>query len=478
MPSSFEPGAPSRLALLSFWLLLLLVALAPFPFGANRPWAWSLLALCTAGITVLWAVAALARPDTVELPWGRYRPLFVLFAAFVAWSVYQAVGPAPQAWWAPGWTPLATIGDGPVRGAISAAPERSISTILRILTYAAVFWVAMHVSRRTSSSKAALWVVSAAGTAYAIYGLIVLLEGTNTILWFPKWSFQDTVTSTFVNRNHFAVYVGLAILCTLTLIADETRRATGVSVTTRSGFIQFLDHLSARVVILAFAFMVLSTALVLTQSRAGLFATVIGVLVFLAALATTSTVTARSVIRFGLVILVAGGVFAVSSGSMLAARLSDLRENLGDRLVVYKATVAAIADRPLLGFGLGSFEDVFPAYRGAEFLPRDLRYDYAHNIFLELAFESGIPGALLLIGVIALAAGVCAWGARRRRRNQFIPVVGVAATALVAVHGMVDFSLQIPAIAATYALLLGVAYGQAWSMAPIAADPDPAYNRE
>ena len=462
MSSSAEPRLPS-LARLSFWLLLLLVALAPLPFGANRPWAWSLLALCAAGLTVMWALAALVNADTVALSWGRYRPLFVLFAGFVAWSLYQALGPAPEAWWGPGWKQLAAIADGPVRGAISAAPERSMTAIMRLLSYAAVFWIAMQVGRRAQYARVALWMVALAGTIYAIYGLAVLLEGSNTILWFAKWSFRDTITSTFVNRNHFAVYAGLAILCTLTLIADETRRATAASVTTRSGFVQFLDNLSARLVILAFAFMVLATALILTQSRAGVFATAVGILVFLAVLATTSSFAARSVLRFGIIIVLAGGVFAAVSGSMLASRLSDLRENLGDRLIVYKTTLAAISERPFLGFGLGSFEDVFPLYRGAEFRPRDLSYDYAHNVFLELAFESGIPGALALIGLVALAAGVCAWGARNRQRNEFIPVVGVAATALVATHGMVDFALQIPAIAATYALLLGVAYSQAWA---------------
>lgn len=462
MPSSFDPDSPSRLALLSFWLLLLLVALAPLPFGANRPWAWSLLALCTAGITVLWTVATLLRRGAVELPWGRYRPLFVLFAAFIAWSVYQAAGPAPEAWWGPGWQQLAAISDGAVRGVISASPERSMTAVMRLLTYAAIFWLAMHVGRHPRYAKAALWLVTIAGTAYAAYGIAVLLDGSNTILWFAKWSFRDTVTGTFVNRNHFAVYAGLAILCTLTLLVHESRRATQASLTTRSGFIQLLDTLSARIVILAFAFMILTVALVLTQSRAGVFATIVGVVVLLAVLATTSSFAARSVFRFGLIVLIAGGAFAAASGSMLASRLTDLQENLGPRLKVYRATLEAIADRPLLGFGLGSFEDVFPSYRGAEFQPRDMNYDYAHNIFLELTFESGIPGALALIALVALAAGVCVWGARHRQRNEFIPVVGAAATALVAIHGMVDFSLQIPAIAATYALMLGVAYSQAW----------------
>jgi O-antigen ligase len=184
---------------------------------------------------------------------------------------------------------------------------------------------------------------------------------------------------------------------------------------------------------------------------------------FLVVLATTATFAAKSVIRFGIVILLAGGVFSIISGSMLAARFSGAAESLSDRLTLYTTTLRAILDRPLLGFGLGSFSGVFPHYRGVEFAPNDPAYDYAHNIYLELFFESGIPGALLLIGAMVIIVGICIWGARSRHRNGYIPALGAAASLLVGGHGLFDFSLQIPAIAAVYCLILGVAYSQSWS---------------
>ena len=39
----------------------------------------------------------------------------------------------------------------------------------------------------------------------------------------------------------------------------------------------------------------------------------------------------------------------------------------------------------------------------------------------------------------------------------------VAASVLVGVHAMVDFSLQLPAVALLYALIMGVACAQSWS---------------
>ena len=61
------------------------------------------------------------------------------------------------------------------------------------------------------------------------------------------------------------------------------------------------------------------------------------------------------------------------------------------------------------------------------------------------------------------AAVYCAAGVRRRQRDVIYPAVAVAAIVLVGVHSAVDFSLQIPAVGATFALILGVGCAQSCS---------------
>jgi len=41
-----------------------------------------------------------------------------------------------------------------------------------------------------------------------------------------------------------------------------------------------------------------------------------------------------------------------------------------------------------------------------------------------------------------------------RQRNWIYPAIGFSSTVLVAAHSVVDFSLQIPALAVTYAAML------------------------
>jgi len=52
---------------------------------------------------------------------------------------------------------------------------------------------------------------------------------------------------------------------------------------------------------------------------------------------------------------------------------------------------------------------------------------------------------------------------RDRGRDWVYPATGVAATLLVGIHSFFDFSLQMPAVAITYACILGVACAQSYS---------------
>ena len=87
----------------------------------------------------------------------------------------------------------------------------------------------------------------------------------------------------------------------------------------------------------------------------------------------------------------------------------------------------------------------------------------AHNTYLENVLELGIPAASALFGVFVFFLILCAIGIQQRRRDAVYPCVGLAATILVAAHALIDFSLHIPAITATYMLIMGAACAQCWS---------------
>ena len=131
-----------------------------------------------------------------------------------------------------------------------------------------------------------------------------------------------------------------------------------------------------------------------------------------------------------------------------------------ERVAVFGNIQRGIGDNPALGFGYGTFADGFRLYDQNE---GAVHYDRAHNTWLENAFELGIPAALLLYGALAGVALTCWRGVRRRRRDWVYPATGVAAAVLVGTHAMVDVSVQIPAVAMLFALILGIACAQSYS---------------
>ena len=125
-----------------------------------------------------------------------------------------------------------------------------------------------------------------------------------------------------------------------------------------------------------------------------------------------------------------------------------------NRLTYYRTTWEAIWDRPLLGTGYGTYADAFRAYNhpdtGTYFL------DKAHNTYLQVIMELGWPAAAALYSGLALLVFRSLQAPLPQGGTAALPAVLAACSVLVAVHALVDFSLEMPANAATYALLLGV----------------------
>ncbi|HLJ20638.1 MAG TPA: O-antigen ligase family protein, partial [Stellaceae bacterium] len=150
----------------------------------------------------------------------------------------------------------------------------------------------------------------------------------------------------------------------------------------------------------------------------------------------------------------------IISGTGTLTRVADTSMSADDREKIYAYTLQAIAARPFLGTGLGTFETVFQAYRDDTLR---LVVEYAHDDYLETALELGIPAALLLLSAPAVLLFTCVRGVIRRRRDAIIPAIGSAATVLVGLHSLIDFSLQIPAVATSFYLLLGAGVAQSYS---------------
>lgn len=430
-----------------FYVTAGVLALAPLPFGSNRPLSWTLVILLLGLLAAVWPLVPARRGLAPALPLAPLLPAGILIAGALAWAAAQMWQGAPPEWSHPLWAVAAQHG---VPGAdfISASPYSTGTGLMRLVGYTLAFWlVVSHALSRRRAGRL-VDILAATGGLYALYGLVAHMSGSETILWYRKWAYEGYLTSTFVNRNSYAAFAGLSLLCALTAVL---RRLQGE----RLHPTVLLRHLHRRTALFALATLLIVMSALESGSRAGVLSALCALLVFAAALAATRSGAAHPLAVLGLAAVCA--VMLAVWGGMVG--LSKTMIEFGsDRLQVYELVLSAIAERPWLGHGLGSFPHLMQEFRTTA---QNTVWIEVHNTYLELAFELGVPAAAaLLAGVLWLTVRLLLGLGRRRDGHLFI-ALGLAATLQVALHSTVDFVAQIPAVAVLWVALLGLGIARA-----------------
>lgn len=150
------------------------------------------------------------------------------------------------------------------------------------------------------------------------------------------------------------------------------------------------------------------------------------------------------------------GIFFVS-GEITVSRI-DYEKTISDyRIPLYQISLQALEKRPYLGYGYGAYEEIIPAFSNQE---ANKYVRAAHNTYLENAIELGLVGACSLFLSIGMLVLICVRKVLERSSNTIYPCVGLGVTALLGAHSLVDFPLQMPAIAMTYAAIMGASCAQ------------------
>lgn len=453
------------------WLTLLVLAWAPLPRASNQEWGAALLAALIAALLL----AALPLVGSGESrrgspPFEDERPIplgvlisGLLIALVAVYSWLQIDVRTPAEWHHPIWSMLEESGIA-AESRISLSAVASEDALVRLLAPVAMFALCFALARSQRRARHLLHGFVVIATAIAAGGLIGKIIG---IEFLTSRAYADSVTSTFINRNHFATYVNLGVLVTLALMIEplfQNRGGEGGSLLIRLA--RGISVIFEQRRFLAIALVILVLASVSSLSRGGLLSAVVAVS-FLLFVGLISTRTDRRLVVLVLAgSLVVLGLIVWLAGEPLLARFEDLQSEediaSGGRLSGWQVTLEAIAERPWLGYGHGAYQEMF-------LLRRDERFggvfDHAHNDYLEILAELGLIAGAALLLALALLFATCLRGALSRRRGKLYPLTGAAACVLIAVHALVDFSMAIPAVAVSFAALLGIACAQARSRA-------------
>lgn len=446
-----------------FWGLVALVAFAPLPLGSNRPLWWSVLAVWAGALFVAYAFLRWQSQTSEHVPARKVLAIVVPFLLAIIWAFIQIFPWMPASIAHPLWQETSAFLGGATVSTISINPYETATGIMRLLTYAAIFWMALQIGRDSTLAKRGLMAIVVISLAYGAYGVIVHLGGWERVLWFHKWAYEGYLASTFVNRNSYATYAGIGLICVAGLLLHDLGSVLKLKASARTKLELSLEVLAGRSAYLVVAAVVLSTALLFSGSRAGVMSTLLGIITLIICCGYARVIPRQQTMIFLSVAVVTALVFLAVSGGAVIDRLSQLSEDTTqDRAGIYRLTWEAINAAPLTGSGLGTFSDVYPIFRDTR-LPSGPPWQDAHNTYLENAMELGLPAAALLFVSIASMGELCLFGLIRRRRAKIFAAVGLAVLTLVSAHALVDFSLEIPAVAATFCFLMGLACAQSFS---------------
>jgi O-antigen ligase len=440
-----------------FWLFVAALAWVPFWYGSNDLIAWGINAILFPGLVIVYEISILVRGKGHPVGIASLAVPAALFAAVVVWIVVQNLTVLPTLAH-PIWGMAADALERPVGSSISVNRDLTMLALVRLLTTASVFWLAVQLTRNAARADWLSKSVAGIGGLYAAFGLasFTLTAGTAS-------ASGRFVSSTFVNHNSFATYAGICLVATCGLLLrlySQDVAPSGAPLRLRlASFIEVTGQRGAALIGGAF---VLLVALLLTGSRGGIIATIFG-LFALAALA-FGRVHRRAaeqsvVILFGIAFV---GITLFAFGDAFIDHMTG--RGIGDagRVAVYVITLRSIMDAPLRGFGYGTFMDVFPMYRDKSIGVQGI-WEQAHNTYLEVFQGLGLVFGSMLVVCVVLLVLRCVKGATTRYESETIPQIAASAACLVGVHALVDFSLQIQAVALTFAALLGAGVAQSQS---------------
>ncbi len=302
---------------------ILVILLAALPVVAGKLFAWQtmIVALAVFIAALLFLVGLLGKSQRVKLGVVDYALIGVLVWAAV--SMTQTV-----------------------------YLHASLLALAQLLSYFAAFWLARTLLGRRP------WQQTAVG-AILVGGLIAAVWGLNEYVRTTAASGQTTwrIYGPFFNPNVLAGYLLLALPVAAAVVWGGRTRAD-------------YEGRSLLTIASGFAVLLMSAALLLTGSKGGLIAAAVVIVVLAFTLPRPGTRLAHQVRWLAIVVLLTGVAVALVAPPIRVRILSTFttqRRSAAFRYYTWTATAQMIGQRPLLGFGPGSYEYAQPQFATAGF---------------------------------------------------------------------------------------------------------------
>jgi hypothetical protein len=277
-------------------------------------------------------------------------------------------------------------------------------------------------------------------------GLMQKALGTATPIPYVPKPASHVANGIFANRNFYAasLYSAVPLLFALTI--------TLVNRVAKSGRIIIFG---CTTVFLA----IVIAALAASQSRMGMLlamaSVVLSALLLIGAFKQKEQISSARIATISMmVVLVVLGNF----GLLTLLRFGELDTVDDFRLTMYRTSSDIATGLLPTGSGFGTFVPVYQLFEQPQNMLEGLFVNKAHNDWLQLVLEGGLPMAVLLVLAVIWYAIVSLriWTHTIADEGDVYRRMATIVVALLGAHAIVDFGLRTPAIMTLFAFCLGI----------------------
>lgn len=344
---------------------------------------------------------------------------------------------------------------------ISLYPETTRQALIRLLGLILLYLVVRNNLATIPVLRRLSYACLINGIALSLFGLVQFFTSSDPSQIYWSVESEGQVFGPFVNRNHFAMYLnlcfglGLGLLVTRHLKLNKRRPKKNEQV---ESFIGLFRDPTSTWITMGLIFMV--GTLFFSLSRGGFLAWVLTGAVcagFVLYRERSRIGTAAAGISVTLALLFALVSFlgwdAVSSRM---ASILDVSELEAGRLTIWSRSLPVVEQFPILGTGIGTYSYIEPLYvHNADTV--GIRYQYAHNEYLQFWIEGGTVALLLIVCMVvfSLRSGLKRYVASTRS-HAGLGIGLLFAFLSLAIHSFSEFGIHIPAIAFLATIVLAL----------------------
>lgn len=331
---------------------------------------------------------------------------------------------------------------------LSLQPEGTRQAALQLLPALAVFFGTLSLPHADRLRLAAIAIAVAAISAL-VAALQLSAPGSPTFYLFPK-SVYGLASGLFANRNFQASFLLIGIL----LCAFEIRRVRAGAGRPPTGAASARNVLMPGLIVL-FAVMAIAT---LSRTALALLVPVLAA-AWLIAVHGISRRVAAAVLGAALVVVAILAWLGRGLIGQVLERVAGAQEAEVGRLTFLPDLWYAAERFFPVGSGIGSFDPVFRSIESLALVVPPY-FNHAHNDYMEILIEAGLPGAMLVVLFLGAFAVRAVQVLRVRdtspyRRLQRAALVGIG---LLLVHSAADYPLRTITLQCLFAFLAAVLF--------------------